>query len=119
AETRRIRLTMKKTLVNSDAPIVTSYDVAPGLRTIGTLVSVFTKGAVVKFFGDVKGFLPVSEMSEAFIKDPTEHFHVGQTVNVHVVSVDQHDSKMTVSCRDPGNYTESQKASFSKLPIGF
>ncbi|KAI5806996.1 rRNA biogenesis protein RRP5 [Geopyxis carbonaria] len=107
---RKLHLTLKKTLVNSDAPIITSYDVTPGTQTVGTLISVLENGAVVKFYSGVSAFLPVAEMSEAYISDPREHFRVGQSVNVFVLSVDPEQRKMRVSCKDPGTIAASKDA---------
>jgi len=112
-------LTLKKAIVNSDAPIISSYeDTTPSTRSVGTLVKILPNGAIVKFFSDVCGFLPVSEMSEAYIQDPREHFTVGQSVNVHVLSVDPANQKLRVSCKDPNLFGEAQKEALAKLPPG-
>jgi rRNA biogenesis protein RRP5 len=116
---RQIRLTLKKSLVNSDVPILKGYeDAAPGMSSPGTLVNILPSGAVVQFYGRVRGFLPVSEMSEAYIKDPTEHFRTGQVINVHVLSVDPDNEKMRVSCKDPTSFGLVQQAALKKLTVG-
>lgn len=116
---RKLFLTMKKSLVNSDAKILANYDDATsGLQTVGTLVALSDKGAVVRFFGNVKAFLPVAEMSDAFINNPHDHFRVGQTVNIHITFVDQSSSQMRVSCRDPTAFSAERLASFAKLTLG-
>ncbi|KAG0135944.1 hypothetical protein HOY82DRAFT_479619 [Tuber indicum] len=116
---RKVMLTLKKAIVNSDAPIISSYeDTSSGTRSVGTLVKILPSGAVVKFFSDVCGFLPISEMSEAYIQDPHEHFTVGQSVNVHVLSVDPTNQKLRVSCRDPNLFGEVHKVALAKLPPG-
>ena len=114
-----MRLTLKKAIVNSDAPIISSYeDITPSTRSVGTLVKILPNGAIVRFFSDVCGFLPVSEMSEAYIQDPREHFNVGQSVNVHVLSVDPANQKLRVSCKDPNLFGEAQKDALAKLSPG-
>ncbi|RAL68395.1 hypothetical protein DID88_007126 [Monilinia fructigena] len=101
---RQIRLTLKKTLVNSESPAFISYeDIAVGMQSPGTIVNIINTGAVVQFYGTIRGFLPVSEMSEAYIQDPRQHFKVGQVVNVHVLKVDPEAKKLTVSCKDPSS----------------
>ena len=116
--THRIRLTLKKSLVNSPVQPWTSYDqISVGSQSPGTIVNIVRDGAVVQFYGDVRAFLPVSEMSEAYIKDPQEHFRVGQTVNVRVLSVDIEAKKMIVSCKDPDASLEKESI-FDKLAIG-
>lgn len=116
---KKLWMTIKKTLVNSDAPIITSYeDAVPGMQTPGTLVAVLPSGAVVKFYSDVTAFLPVSEMSEAYIQDPREHFHVGQSVNVNVLSVDVENERMRVSCKSPKAFGEAQQTALQNLQVG-
>ena len=116
---RQVRLTLKKTLVNSDQKVWKTYDdVAVGDTSPGTLVKVDSYGALVQFYGSVKGFLPVSEMSEAYIKDATEHFRVGQVVTVHAINVNAEDERMTVSCRDPSVYNLSAESTLASLIPG-
>ena len=118
-ERRQLRITLKKTLVNSDAAIWDSYeDVVPGLLAPGTIVSILSSGAIVQFYGPVRAFLPVSEMSESYIQDPKQHFRIGQVVNVHIVSVNPSEERMTVSCKDPSVFGASQQEALSKLGPG-
>ena len=113
------RMTIKKTLVNSDAPIITSYENAtPGMVTPGTLVKVLPSGATVEFYSGVMAFLPVREMSEAYIQDPREHFQVGQSVIVNVLSVDVENERIQVSCKDPRAFGEAQQKALAGLQIG-
>ncbi|KIY03941.1 uncharacterized protein Z520_00633 [Fonsecaea multimorphosa CBS 102226] len=111
---RRLRLTLKKSLVNNDQkPWLRFEDIETGDSTVGTLTKVDRLGAVVRFYGPVRGFLPVSEMSEAYIKDATEHFRVGQVVSVNAISINSSEKRLTVSCRDinaPGASIESALA---------
>jgi len=116
---KQLRMTIKKTLVNSDAPIITSYEnAAPGMVTPGTLVKVLPSGAVVKFYSDVTAFLPVGEMSEAYIQDPREHFRVGQSVIVNILSVDVENERIRVSCKDPKAFGEAQQKALAGLQTG-
>jgi rRNA biogenesis protein RRP5 len=116
---RKIRLTLKKTLVNSEAPLIKSYtDIAKGMQSPGTIVNILPSGAVVQFYGTVRGFLPVSEMSESYIQDPSQHFRVGQVVNVYVLTVDADSGKLTVSCKAPSVFGLPQQNAFNALKIG-
>ncbi|RPB10143.1 nucleic acid-binding protein [Morchella conica CCBAS932] len=118
-EKRQLRLTLKKTLVNSDAPLISDYEsVTPGIRSVGTLIKIMAQGAIVQFYAGVSAYLPVSEMSEAYIQDPKEHFRVGQSVNVHILSVDPESKKMRVSCKDPNSFGEEQKEALKALEPG-
>ena len=118
-EKRQIRLTLKKSLVNSDAESWTSYEnLKPGLRAPGTLINILPSGAVIQFYGAVRAFLPISEMSESFIQDPKEHFRTGQVVNVRIVSVDSSNERMIVSCKDPPVFGFAQQEAFKSLKPG-
>ena len=118
-ERRLMRLTLKKALIHSDAAVWKSYDdLAQGMQAPGTLVNVLPTGAVVQFYGPVRGFLPVSQMSESYIKDPTQHFHVGQVMNVHILSVDPTEKRMLVSCRDPATFDAGQEKALKELAPG-
>lgn len=116
---RRLRLTLKKALVNSDQKAWITYDdIEIGDSTVGTLVKVDRAGAIVQFFGSVKGFLPVSEMSEAFIKDATEHFRVGQVLTVNAISVNPAEKRLTVTCRDVNATNTSTENTLAELQAG-
>ena len=118
-ERRQIRLTLKKALVNSDLEIWKSYnDLIPGKQASGTIVNLLSSGAVVQFYGSVKAFLPMSEMSESYIDNPKQHFRIGQVVTVHIVSVDPSESRMIVSCKDPSAFTTAQQEALRALEPG-
>ena len=118
-EKRQLRLTLKKSLVNSDSLVFASYeDILPDMQSPGTIVNIIPSGAVVQFYGPVRAFLPVSEMSEAYIEDPTKHFRLGQVVNVRVLSVDPTNNKMAVSCKDRLLFTPEQQSALNDLKIG-
>ncbi|KAL6890947.1 hypothetical protein GGI43DRAFT_210794 [Trichoderma evansii] len=116
---RQMRLTLKKTLVNSEAPTIKSYDeVSIGMQTLGTIVKVQQNGAHVQFYGNLKGFLPVSEMSEAYIRDPMEHFRAGQVLSVHALEVDPESRRFIVSCKDPSAFGLEKQTALKNLKLG-
>ena len=116
---RQIRLTLKKTLVNSESKIWKDYqDLSVGDSTPGTILKVERNGALVQFYGSVKGFLPVSEMSEAYVKDATEHFRTGQVVNVTAISIDPEKPRLTLSCRDQSSDHQSTESALNLLEVG-
>lgn len=115
----KMRLTMKKTLINSEAPVVKSYDdVSIGMQIPGTIIKMQQNGAHVRFYGAMKGFLPVSEMSEAYIRDPAEHFRLGQVVSLHVLDVDEDTNRLVVSCKDPAAFGLEKQSALKKLQLG-
>ncbi|KAI1082333.1 nucleic acid-binding protein [Whalleya microplaca] len=116
---RQVKLTLKKTLVNSEAVPLKSFDeVVVGMQVPGTIIKVFSNGAIVQFYGSLRGFLPVSEMSEAYIKDPKEHFRAGQVVSVHVLNFDAEAQKLFVSCKDPSAFGLDKQNALKKLKLG-
>ena len=118
-EKRQMRLTLKKTLVNSDVVPWSSYEVLHvGMKAPGTLVNILPSGSVVQFYGSVRAFPPVSEMSESFIQDPREHFRAGQVVTVQIHSVDSKEKRMIVSCKDPSDFGSVQRQALSDLTSG-
>lgn len=116
---KRIRLTLKKTLVNSETPIIQSHDnVKVGMQALGTIIKLENRGARIQFYGDLRGFLPISEMSEAYIRDPSEHFRIGQVVSVHVLDVNPEQRRLVVSCKDPGAFGLDKQTALKNLSLG-
>ncbi|KAI2471650.1 nucleic acid-binding protein [Annulohypoxylon bovei var. microspora] len=116
---RQVKLTLKKTLVNSEAIPLKSFDeVTVGMQVPGTIIKLLQNGAIIQFYGALRGFLPVSEMSEAYIKDPKEHFRVGQVVSVHVLNFDVEARKLFVSCKDPSAFGLDKQNALKKLNLG-
>lgn len=115
----QLRLTLKKTLVNSEAIAIKSFDeLSVGLQAPGTIIRVLEKGAIVQFYGRLRGFLPVSEMSEAYIHDPKDHFRVGQVVSVHVLNFDPDQRRLIVSCKDPNAFGLEKQMALKNLKLG-
>ncbi|KAI0486919.1 hypothetical protein F4859DRAFT_467576 [Xylaria cf. heliscus] len=116
---RQVKLTLKKTLVNSEAKPLQSFDeLVVGAQSPATIIKVLDNGAVVQFYGSLRGFLPVSEMSEAYIRDPKEHFRVGQVVSVHILNFDTETQKLFVSCKDPSAFGIEKQNALKNLKIG-
>jgi rRNA biogenesis protein RRP5 len=115
----QIQLTLKKSLVNSEVEPWTSYSMlSEGAKGPGILVDVRKNGAKVRFYGDLTAWLPVAEMSEAYMDDATRHFKKGQVLNVRVLSVKPEDRQMLVSCKDPDALDPDKEAAFNALNPG-
>ena len=116
---RRIRLSLKKSLVNSGLQPWTSYDtLSPGMQSPGIVTSIVPKGAMIQFYGPVRAFLPVSQMSESYIENPETHFRIGQVVTVTILSVDGIEHRMLVSCRDQSLFGPVQEQALRDLCPG-
>lgn len=115
---RHLRFTLKKSLVNSDSvPIQSFNQVEVGMKVPGTIVKVFEKGAIVQFYGSLRGFLPLSEMSEAFIEDPRNHFTPGQTLSLRVIEVNSKKERLILSYRDPTVQVPEEEKEISTVTL--
>ncbi|TKA76463.1 hypothetical protein B0A55_06103 [Friedmanniomyces simplex] len=120
-EKRHLRLTLKKTLINEDAetPLWSDYaTLEPGMEGRGTVIKMLPTGAVVQFFGNVRAYLPAAEMSEGFIEKVEEYFRLGQTITVHILSVDAEAQEMKVSCKQSGAFDEEMQGLWEGITGG-
>lgn len=118
-ERNQIRLTLKKTLVNSEAAIWKAYeDINVADEAPGTIINIKPHGAVVQFYGPIRAWLPVAEMSEAYISDPNQHFRLGQTVTVHAISVSAESQELKVSCKDASAFGKEEESTWAELKEG-
>ncbi|RVE75743.1 hypothetical protein OJAV_G00001770 [Oryzias javanicus] len=80
-EGKKLYLTRKKALVESPLPLFLSYaDARPGRVSHGFVVCVKDFGCIVRFYNDVKGLVPLSQLSSEPILHPEEAFYVGQVL---------------------------------------
>lgn len=115
----QIQLTLKKSLVNSETTPWTNYStLSVGDSGPGILVNVRKNGATLRFYGDVKAWLPVAEMSEAYIEDATRHFKNGQVIKVWIISVNAEERQLLVTCKDPTAIDTNKEAAFNALNSG-
>ncbi|CAK1362185.1 unnamed protein product [Cercospora beticola] len=119
-EERHVRLTLKKQLVDDvDGKIWKAYDdLKPGMESKGTIIKLHPNGAVVQFYGPVRAWLPVAEMSETFIERPEQHLRLGQTIRVKIVSVSPEAQEMKVTCKDSVAFDEDQEQAWNNISGG-
>nr|XP_023653770.1 protein RRP5 homolog isoform X1 [Paramormyrops kingsleyae]XP_023653779.1 protein RRP5 homolog isoform X1 [Paramormyrops kingsleyae] len=97
---QKLLLTRKKALLSSTLPLISSYSgVRVGQVSHGWIVSVQNFGCIVRFFGDVKGLVPVGELSKERVSVPQSLFYVGQVVKAKVLSCDAAQEKLLLSFR--------------------
>lgn len=78
-ENKKLYLTRKKALVESSLPLFRTFaDARPGRVSHGYIVCVKDFGCIVRFYNDVKGLVPLSELSSEPISRPEDVFYVGQ-----------------------------------------
>lgn len=90
AAARRCTLTLKKGLIDSKLPPITSLSTAaPGQRTHGWVSGITAAGVFLGFYGGVKGLLPPSEVPQPPDGSALEELYsVGQVLKVCVAGVD-------------------------------
>ncbi|KAJ3614113.1 hypothetical protein NHX12_017689 [Muraenolepis orangiensis] len=100
ASRKRVTLTLKKTMVESTLPVVRSYKEArPGLISHGSIVAIKQFGCIVRFYDNVKGLVPLRELSSQMVVDPKELFYIGQVLKVKILHCEPEKEKLTLSCK--------------------
>lgn len=91
----RFLFTLKKSLVESQLPILSNFnDAKRGDVYAGTVVNVNHQGLLIKFFGDVKGWLPIQALR---IKSKSaEDYKHGEVINVKIQKIKE-DKKLLLS----------------------
>jgi len=69
-----------------------------GTRVTGKISSIRGFGAFVNL-GAADGLIPISELSWAMIKDPSEVVSIGQEIEVHVLKIDPEAGRITLSLK--------------------
>ncbi|CAM0137852.1 rRNA biogenesis protein rrp5 [Umbelopsis sp. WA50703] len=110
---KKVIVTLKRTIVNSDLPTIISYDdVKPGMITYGTISGFRPFGCIISYCNNVRALAPISELSDSFIKDPAENFQLGQSIKTRVLTVDASTASLRVSFKTtpPTEKEKTQKA---------
>lgn len=115
AQRKLLILTRKKALVESTLPIFQSYsDARPGRISHGFIVCVKEFGCIVRFYEDVKGLVPMQELTTEMVTNPEELFFVGQVVKVKVLKCDEEKKMLRLSFKSvtEGDIKQEQMAKF-------
>ncbi|KAJ1679818.1 rRNA biogenesis protein rrp5, partial [Spiromyces aspiralis] len=103
AADNRAYFTCKRSIVGSDLAPIYGYTEAEGTRVgaqgVGIVVGFTSGGALISMFQNRKAFVPMAEISDAYINAPQEALKPGQTVKFRVLSVDSEAKRMRVSLR--------------------
>ncbi|TKY90910.1 hypothetical protein EX895_000908 [Sporisorium graminicola] len=96
----RIVLTLKKSLVKSDLPIVASLqDARVGVVTNATVSRVQTNSLIVSLFGGLKALVPGREVSEDDFNDVKSGFAEGKVIKMRITEVDYENQKLVGSIK--------------------
>lgn len=105
---KRILLTAKKSLVETDLQLITKLeDVEAGLLTHGVISRVLEKSLLVEFFNNIRAIVPMREVSETPVTDLSESFPMGKTVKVRILSVDRDSARIVASIRQASGDTST------------
>ncbi|KAI0066486.1 nucleic acid-binding protein [Artomyces pyxidatus] len=119
SDRKRIALTAKKTLVESDLPLVTRIeDAKVGLVTHAVVFRVAERRLQIEFFNNVKGTVPIKEASEALVDPLSNSFSVGKPVKVRIINVNPENGHITASIRQAAANFDSEVADISAVEIG-
>lgn len=119
-EGKRLLVTLKKSLVNSKLPPLTSYsDAVPGALYEGTVSGVKGFGIFVRFFGEVKGLVQKTELSASqIIPDPSKVFQLGQVVCCRVLKCEAAAEKLLLSlCHEDSSACQSSSTESAGQPL--
>ncbi|KAL5519222.1 RRP5 [Sanghuangporus vaninii] len=97
---KRIMLTAKKTLIESDLPIISKIeDVEAGMFAYGVVCKANEKSLVVEFYNHIRGVVPIKEVGDTPITSLAESYPIGKPVKVYVLSVDRAEARIVASIR--------------------
>jgi uncharacterized protein len=91
-------------------------DLQPGMTLEGIVTNVTKFGAFVDVGVHQDGLVHISELSDRYIKEPSEVVKVGQIVNVHVLSAEAKSKRIALSMKTAGPKPVQGGASQSRMP---
>ena len=77
-------------------------DLQAGMTLEGVVTNVTKFGAFVDVGVHQDGLVHISELSDRYIKEPSDVVKVGQIVKVHVLSADAKTKRIALSMKTPG-----------------
>ncbi|KAF8274016.1 nucleic acid-binding protein [Lactarius quietus] len=118
-ERKRVALTAKKTLVESDLPLISRFeDAEVGIVTHAVIFKITEQRLLVEFFNNVKGSIPLKEAGENLVGPLPSNFKVGKPVKVRIISVTPEKGHITASIRRAAPSFDINVADISAVEIG-
>ena len=108
---RDVRDSLPPPVLRSD--LMDMNDLTEGMQLNGVVRNVTDFGAFVDISVHQDGLLHISEISDSFIKHPSDVLKVGDKVNVWVLSVDKEKHRIALTMIDPA-YRAQKKADYEK-----
>ena len=94
---RDVRDELPRPILRTD--VMEISDLKPGMRLTGTVRNVIDFGAFVDIGVHQDGLVHISEISDSFIRHPSEKLSVGDVVQVVVLDVDEKKKRIGLSIR--------------------
>ncbi|XP_071873721.1 protein RRP5 homolog [Bombus fervidus] len=93
---KKVYLTLKRSLITSDLPILANIqDVKIDSKHHATIIQIHKRGILVKFFGDVKGWISHTAL-DTETSNVNWNCSIGQTILVKVQTVNTDSGEITV-----------------------
>ena len=105
---RDIRATLPPPVLRAD--LMDIKDLKEGMELTGTVRNVIDFGAFVDIGVHHDGLVHVSEISDRFIKHPSEALSVGEVVKVKVIGVDAVKQRINLSIKQASGYVSTAPA---------
>ncbi|XP_058237174.1 protein RRP5 homolog isoform X2 [Hemibagrus wyckioides] len=97
-QNKKLTLSRKKALMETPLPLFLTYkDARVGLVSHGFIVCIKDFGCIVRFFGEVKGLVPTSELTSETTDHPQSLFYIGQVVKAKVLKCNPEKEKLLLS----------------------
>ena len=84
-------------------------DLQVGMTLEGVVTNVTKFGAFVDVGVHQDGLVHISELSDRYIKEPSDVVKVGQIVKVHVLSADAKTKRIALSMKTPGSKASARR----------
>ncbi|KXN86783.1 rRNA biogenesis protein RRP5 [Leucoagaricus sp. SymC.cos] len=118
-ERKRISLTAKKTLLDSQLPILSSLEqVQLGIVVHAVVFKVHDKHLLIEFYNNLKAVVPMKEASETPVTSLAETFPIGRAVKVRIITVDQEQGRIIASIRQASSTFDSAVTDFGEVEVG-
>ena len=108
---RDVRDSLPAPVLRSD--LMDMNDLKDGMQIQGVVRNVTDFGAFVDISVHQDGLLHISEMSDGYVRHPSDVLKVGDKINVWVLSVDKEKHRIALTALDPAT-REQRKADYEK-----
>ena len=108
---RDVRDSLPAPVLRSD--LMDMNDLKDGMQIQGVVRNVTDFGAFVDISVHQDGLLHISEMSDGYVRHPSDVLKVGDKINVWVLSVDKEKQRIALTALDPAT-REQRKADYEK-----